>query len=121
MNVYTGSAVYCGFSMAEKKVLLCLGKRKRAVSFNSDESESDKSVLTKKVREEFSDILEKDQTEIIIQVKKFNEEWNDWVDLKDNVDVPDKSVLQVIAEKAKVSHFLFQIAISAKSKIFNSI
>ena len=110
---------YCGFSMAEKKILLCLGKRKRAVSFNSDESESDKSVLTKKVREEFSDILEKDQTEIIIQVK--NEEWNDWVDLKDNVDVPDKSVLQVIAEKAKVSHFLFQIAISAISEIFNSI
>jgi hypothetical protein len=96
--------------MAEKKVLLCLGKRKRAVSFNSDESESDKSALTKKVREEFSDILEKDETEIIIQVK--DEEFNDWVDLKDGVDVPDKSVLQVVAEKGKVSCLVFHFSIS---------
>ena len=88
--------------MVEKKVLLCLGKRKRAVSFHSDETESDKSCLTKKVREEFGDVLEKlntMQTEIIIQVK--NEEWNEWVGLVDNTDVPDKSDLQIIAEKAK--------------------
>lgn len=97
--------------MTEKKVLLCLGKRKRAVSFNSDKSESDKSVLTKKVREEFGDILEEDQTEIIIQVK--DEEWNDWVDLKDGADVPEKSVIQVLAEEGKVSCFQFHIAVSA--------
>ena len=33
-----------------------------------------------------------------------NEEWNEWVD---DTEVPDKSVLQVIAEKGKVSHLLF--------------
>ena len=114
--MYTGSAVIVVSAWRKRKFCCALGSEKGP--FLSTLT-SDKSVLTKKVREEFSDIPEKDQTDIIIQVK--NEEWNDWVDLKDNVDVPDKRVLQIIAEKAKVSHFLFQIAISAISKNFNSI
>lgn len=86
--------------MAEKKVLLCLGKRKRAVSFTKTPSETDKSALTKKIREEFSDILDEDSADIIIQVK--DEGWNQWVDLKDEGSVQDQSVLQIITETGKV-------------------
>ena len=45
---------------AEKKVVVTLGKRKRIVAFKSEGSKSDKSVVIKRIRENFQDCLKDD-------------------------------------------------------------
>ena len=89
--------------MTEKRVLVCLGKRRRPVCFTSNpqEEKSDKSIITKKVREEFDDVLNQADLSLIIQQKDL--EWDEWVDILDDANVPNKSVLQVVSEERKVS------------------
>ena len=74
-----------------KKVLVCLGDRKREVIFTTD--------IMGAVRSSFSDILpaahDGRPAKFILQLK--NEEWGgDFLDVADESEVPDRSVLKVI-------------------------
>ena len=85
--------------LPEKKVVVTLGKRKRIVSFRSEASQSDKAVLTKRIREEFCDRIKDDRCEIVLQMK--NDEVHDFIEVDDN-DVIDKSVLEFFTEQTEV-------------------
>ena len=88
-------------ALVEKKVLVCLGKRRRAVVFMSEHSKPDKDIIIKRIKEEFNDCLDK-RDELLLQVK--SEEWPDeWVDLRDN-EVQDKTIVK--AEKIEVKFVL---------------
>ena len=74
-----------------KKVLVCLGDRKREVIFTAD--------IMGAVRSSFSDVLlaahDGRPAKFILQLK--NEEWGgDFLDVADESEVPDRSVLKVI-------------------------
>lgn len=92
-------------SNESKLVLVCLKKRKRAIKFTSNEEECDSEVLKKRIKEEFKDCLPTDSQhggssnyEIILQVK--DAEWDEFVDIRQEERVEDKSVVQVeIVEK----------------------
>ena len=88
-------------ALVEKKVLVCLGKRRRAVAFMSGHSKPDKDIIIKRIKEEFNDCLD-NWDELLLQVK--SEEWPDeWVDLRDN-EVQDKIIVK--AEKIEVKFLL---------------
>ena len=77
----------------QKKVIVCLGKRKRLVSFKSDPSQSDKSVVIKRIREEFRDRLKDDVAgEIVLQMK--NSEVDDFIEVGNEDPIDDKAVLE---------------------------
>ena len=91
--------------MATKRVLVTLGKRKRAVSFISDTSnKSDRDTLRKRIKEEFNDCLELegcDADSLLLQVK--SEEWPDeWVDLRAQDEIEDRILVK--AEKLEVRY-----------------
>ena len=85
-------------ALPEKKVVVSLGKRKRIISFQSEASQSDKSVLTKRIREEFRDKIKDDRCEIVLQMK-VNE-------LDDDV-IDDKAVLEFFMEQTAMNQFSF--------------
>ena len=64
-----------------KKVVITLGKRKTIVSFVSEPSLHDKSVLIKERSEGFQDRLEEDRCEIVLQMK--NAEVKDFIEVED--------------------------------------
>lgn len=86
--------------LPEKKVVVTLGKRKRIVSFRSEASQSDKAVLTKRIREEFRDRIKDDRCEIVLQMK--NDEVHDFIEVDDNDVIDDKSVLEFFTEQTEV-------------------
>ena len=80
-----------------KKVLVCLGDRKREVSFLSKDDEPDGKNLLKETVKVFSDVLveENDKDSLVLQLK--NEEWDgDFIDVVSMMSIPDKSVLKAI-------------------------
>ena len=80
--------------------MVTLGKRKRIVSFQSEASQSDKSVLTKRIREEFRDRIKDDRCEIVLQMK--NDEVNDFIEVDDDDVIDDKAVLEFFMEQTDV-------------------
>ena len=88
----------------EKKVVVALGKRKRIVSFKSEASQSDRSVLTKRIREEFRDRLKDDHSEIVLQMK--NPEVNDFIEVGDDDVIEDRAVLEFFIEQSDVRQFI---------------
>ena len=91
--------------MATKRVLVTLGKRKRAVSFISDTSNKpDRDTLRKRIKEKFNDCLDLegcDADSLLLQVK--SEEWPDeWVDLRAQDEIEDRILVK--AEKLEVRY-----------------
>lgn len=77
--------------LTDKKVLVCLGERKREVVF-ADDGEDMKPLLDA-IRDVFSDVLGDNSNELILQVK--HEEWSGkFVDLTGRV--PDRSGLKAV-------------------------
>ena len=87
--------------MATKRVLVTLGKRKRAVSFISDTSNKpDRDTLRKQIKEEFNDCLELegcDADSLLLQVKS-----KEWVDLRAQDEIEDRILVK--AEKLEVRY-----------------
>ena len=90
--------------VAEKKVVVTLGKRKRIVAFKSEASESDKSIVIKRIREEFRDRLKDDRCEIVLQMK--NVEVDDFIEVGDGDVIEDKAILEFFTEQSDVREFL---------------
>ena len=84
----------------EKKVVVSLGKRKRVVTFKSKASRSDKSILSKRIKEEFRDHLDTDHSEIVLHMK--NEEVNDFIEVRDDDVIEDKAVLEFFTKESDV-------------------
>ena len=79
-----------------------MGKRKRIVAFKSEASESDKSIVIKRIREEFRDRLIDDQ--IVLQMK--NVEVDDFIKVGDGDVIEDKAILEFFTEQSDVREFL---------------
>lgn len=87
---------------SEKKVVVCLGKRKRIVSFSSSDGASDKAILMKRIKEEFSDKLPcSDEYEIVLQMK--NIEMDEFIEVTDRDKIESKATLEFFVEEMKCS------------------
>ncbi len=85
----------------ERKVLVCLGKRKRLVALSSDSEISDKKVLLKKIKSEFKDKLPKtDSYEILLQMK--DKEFDEFIEVRESDKIEDKAILKLIVEEKEV-------------------
>ena len=91
---------------ATKSVLVCFGERKRPVTLTNNSSVNDIKLA---IVNEYQDVLPRstsstDQSvadRLVLQIK--SEDWDGvFVDLKDDADVPDRSVLRVVEECQKV-------------------
>ena len=77
---------------SEKKVLVCLGERKREVVF-VDDGEDVRKALLGAIRQVFSDVIDNDSNELLLEVK--HEEWSgEFVDLTGTVI--DRSVVKAV-------------------------
>ena len=75
----------------QKLVLVSVGENRRPVAFIGGVNE-----LKKAVQKKFRDCLKSD--EIIVQIK--SEDWDgEFIDVKENDDIPDRSVVKVIPAK----------------------
>ena len=90
--------------VAEKKVVVTLGKRKRIVAFKSEASESDKSIVIKQIWEEFRDRLKDDRCEIVLQMK--NVEVDNFIEVGDGDVIEDKAILEFFTEQSDVREIL---------------
>ena len=80
---------------AMKEVLVCLGERKRGVSFASGDPDEEREALLQAIVEAFVDVKIRD--DLVLQLK--SEEWGgEFVDLKANQEIPDRAVLKVVSE-----------------------
>ena len=88
--------------MEMKSVLVCFGERKRPITIANDSSLSD---LKLAIVNEYQDVLPRTSSStdqnvadrLVLQIK--SEDWDGvFVDLKDEADVPDRSVLRVVEE-----------------------
>ena len=78
-----------------KRVLVSAFSRTREVAFVSDGSESDETVLKKEVSEAFKDVIPPKNL-FFFQRKAL--EWDgEFVDLASGQEVPDRSILKVVA------------------------
>ena len=89
----------------KKKVLVCLGERKREVTFLSEGTDnptiSDGKRLMSETCTVYGDLLTDDEKErLILQLK--SEDWEGvFVDVTDGASIPDKSVLKAIVDKPR--------------------
>ena len=90
-----------------KCVLVCFGERKRPVTLANDATVND---LKLAIVNEYQDVLPRSSSStdqsvadrLVLQIK--SEDWDGaFVDLKDEADVPDRSVLRVVEESQKVT------------------
>ena len=81
----------------EKVVLVIFGQHKRLISFStpitSPLTTFDAKVLKQAIQDEFADILKPGQ-EFFLQQK--NEEWGEFLDLKGNERIADKSTIKAV-------------------------
>ena len=89
-------------TMLMKSVLVCVGERKRPVTLANDSSVNE---LKLAIVREYQNILPRSSSStdqsvadrLVLQIK--SEDWGGiFVDLKDEDDYPDKSVLRVVEE-----------------------
>lgn len=81
----------------EKEVLVCLGERKRSVSYTPPESNvEEKKVLLDAVREVYADVANLLRGDLVLQVK--NETWGQFIDLEADKDIPNKTILRIVSE-----------------------
>ena len=81
---------------------MCLRKRKRLVSFKSNTSQGDKSVVIRRIREEFRDRLIDDVAcEIVLQTKNY--EVDDFMEVRNEDPINDKAALEFFVERNDVS------------------
>lgn len=77
-----------------KKVLICLGDRKRELSFNGNNWE-----LNRQAKLLFSDVLSSQEHEMILQLK--SEDWDgQFLDINEQTIIHDKSVLRAVEVKS---------------------
>ena len=89
----------------EKKVVVGLGKRKRIISFKSEASQSDKTVLTKRIREEFRDRLKDEHCDFDIVLQMKNQEVNEFIEVGEDEEIDDRAVLEFFIEHSDVRQF----------------
>ena len=97
MHVYACAEIkMAGNGGAVKKVLVCLGERKREISFISKDDAPDGNSLLKEAVKAFHDVLDDEKAaRLLLQLK--NEDWDgDYVDVVGVMSIPDKSVLKAI-------------------------
>ena len=94
---------------ATKTVLVCFGERKRPVNIAQDSSLKDVKLA---IVNEYEDVLPRSTSstnesiaeKLLLQVKA--EEWEGvFVDVKEEDDIPDKSVLRIVEECRKVTSY----------------
>ena len=88
----------------KKTVLVCLGERKREVTFLSEASDSPANPDGKRCLKEtcavYSDILSEDDKEYLVLQHK-SEHWNgEFVDVTNSASILDKSVLKAVVDRA---------------------
>ncbi len=91
MSSASGSSI----ESSEKQVLVCLGERKRGISFLSGALE--KKAFLDAVRETYKDVCSFDSGDIVLQKKC--ESWGgEFVDLGADDLIPDRAVLRIVLE-----------------------
>ena len=99
--------VDCSLNMAEKTsektVLCCLKEHKVTVTYSKGSIEE----LTQAVRDEFTSGAIPTDSTVFFQLK--SEDWDgEFIDVKKDDDIPDRSVLRVVVEKPnKVQYWAF--------------
>ena len=80
----------------KKSVLVCVGERKRTVSWTVRDGEGDLDVLVEAVKAAYNDVYSPSPDEhLVLQIK--SEDWNgEFVDLSSDAAIPDRSVLKVV-------------------------
>ena len=93
--------------MACKSVLVCFGEHKRPVTFSSDPSFERKN-LEEAIIDKFDNVIEgsrKPGRSLLLQTK--SEGWGgEFVDLPDDAQLPDSSVVRAIIWEPRVSIYI---------------
>ena len=79
--------------MANKTILVCIGKRRRPVTLASSASISDLKAII--LSDDFSGILPPNSSDIVLQIQ--DESWGLFVDLQKDDDLKDRSVINVVS------------------------
>ena len=108
-------------SSSSKSVLVCLGESRRPVSFRrGDTAATERKALVLSVASAFEDVFDAEPpspSNLLLQLK--SEEWGgEFVDLKSDEPIPDRSVLRIVLGKCKVS--LDPMVVRSESLSINS-
>ena len=92
-------------SSSSKEVLVYLGESRRAVCFRRFETAvAERRSFVISVASVFEDVFGGDEELPLLLVQVKSEEWGgEFVDLKSDATIPDRSVLRVVVGKCKVS------------------
>ena len=91
-----------GASGSAKRVLVCLGERKRGTTFEDPGSPEEKrKVLVDAIRKAYADVPSKLlQDDFVLQLK--DETWGEFIDCKADEHVPNRGVLRIVSEVSEV-------------------